>query len=253
MIEIAKKILRREGELRPVAFILTEKMNIDENLQNSSLLLKPEDGEEMTSLANAEDVKPADTVILILDLSMGPEQTLSIIKQRMPPEQAMFITAIEAQGHKFGVSNPSVGVAKVLMERLNLDIKDVTAMAIELVIKKTDAIAYIKIDETWMVAAKDLTGEAIDKYRAEHGTLENHPDATEAITSFLETDGLVRMVTVEFKRNRPKTGRIIGFGEPKEIIESAETAPHQRVSGRFAHLFDKAKAQPKPVVPPDSN
>jgi hypothetical protein len=253
VMDIAKKILRENGELRPVAFVLTERMNIDEDLQKSALMLKDGEGVTLTNLANADEVKPADTVVLIIDLMFGPEQALEVIKTRMPPEQAVFISALEAQGHKFGVKNPSVGVAKVLMERLDLDIKDVVAMAIELIIKKTDAIAYIKLDETWMVGAKDKTGEEIEAFRRANGGLEGHPDATEAIMSLLETDGLVRMLTVDFRRNRPKTGRVIGFGEPKEILETNETDQKQVVQGRFAHLFDKAKAQPKPAVPTNSN
>ena len=195
VIEMAKKILRKNDELRPVAFFLTEKMNIDQDLQNAALMLNRSDT-DLTNLANAEEVKPADTVVLVVDLAMSAEQALSVIKAQMPPRDAAFVTALEAQGHKFGAKNPSETVVKVLMQRLGIDIKDVVAMAVQLVIKKTDAVAYIKVDETWMVEAKGKTEDDINKFRGENGSLENHPDAKEAITTFLETADFVRMVSV---------------------------------------------------------
>ena len=253
VVVMAKKILRENGELRPVAFFLTERMNIDQDLQEAAIMLNTSD-KELSNLANAENIKPADTVVLVIDLVLTPAQALAVIKSQMPPEQSAIINLLEVQGRTiFGVQDPSIGMAKVLMNRLNLDVKDVVAMAIQLVIKKTDAVAYIKVDETWMVEAKDKTGDDILKYNKEHGTLENHPEAKEAITTFLETNGFVRMVSSCFRRNRPKTGRVIGFDEPKEIIETDETRSEQKTEGRFAHLFDKAKARPKPPVSPSAN
>lgn len=251
ILDMAKKILREEGELRPVAFFLTEKMSIDEGLQSSALMLKP-DGDVLTNLANASDVKPADTIVLLVDLNIGPEQALEVIKSRMPPEMATFVSNLEAEGHRFGIPSPATSIAKVVMQKLELDTKDVVALAIQLMIKKTDAIAYVKLDETWMVSSKGNEKDIL-AYQQEHGTLENHPDMIEAITSIMETEGLSRMVSVEFKRNRPKTGRIIGFGDPKEIVETPDTESKYRSSGRFTHLFEKAKDQPKPAASPDSN
>jgi len=250
LMEMAKKILRQDGELRPVAFILTERMNIDEDLQQSALLLK--DGDVLSNLANADEVKPSDTVVLLVDLNIGPEQALEVIKSKMPPEMAKFVSSLEADGHRFGITSPATSIAKIVMQKLDLHEKDVVAMAIQLMLKKTDAIAYVKIDESWQVSAKG-NAEEVEKYRQEHGTLENHPDVVESVLTFMETEGLSRMVTVEFKRNRPKTGRIIGFGEPMEIVETAETDPAHKSSGRFTHLFEKAKAQPKPVASPNAN
>ena len=251
ILAMAKKNLREDGALRPVAFFLTEKMSIEESMQRMAVTVHSK-GDQYVSLAS-DDVKPSDLVIIILDLALTSEQALEVIKQTVPKDKAEFISGLEYVGLTKGPPNSTAILAKVLMERLNITIKDVVARAIELVIKKTDAIAYIKLDETWMVEAKGMKEEDIHKFREENGSLEHHPNATEAITSFLETDGMVRMVTINFRRNRPKVGRIIGFDDPKEVIETAETATSQKVSGRFAHLFDKAKAGPKAPLPPDAN
>jgi hypothetical protein len=253
ILELAKKKLRDDGELRPVAFFLTEVMNLDEGVKKIAVALDTGDGSSEPKVADFSTANPADTVIIVLDLLLNSQQALEVIKQTLPPEQTAFISVLELQGHRFGVKNPSEGLVKVLMQKMNITIKDIVARAVEIVIRKTDAIAYIKLDETWMVEAKDKKTDDILKFNAEHGSLENHPDAKEAITSFLETEGFVRMVSINFRRNRPKTGRIIGFDEAKELIETPETAHRERLDGTFAHLFDKSKLRPKPPTPAGAN
>lgn len=256
ILQTARKLLRDDGERKPVAFFLTEKMNIEERLQQVAVAFDANTEERMS--LTSDEVKPSDPIIIVLDLLFDEHRALEVVKQSMPPEQALFVTMLEAQGAKFGAQNPTGTVLKVLMARLGVDFKDIAAMAIRLVIKKTDAIAYVKIDETWMVQSKldnlpdKEAEEEILKFRAEHGSLENHPDAKEAIMSFLETDGFTRMVSVKFNRNRPKTGRVIGFEDPVEWIETSDEAS-AKLDGRFSHLFHKAKAEPKPPVHPNAN
>jgi hypothetical protein len=255
VLDIAKKNLRRDGELRPVAFFLTEAMGLDEDLKQVAIALDKNSKGTFLPLTDAS-IKPADTVIVVMDMVLGYEQALDVIKKSIPPDQAALITSMEEAGHRFGVENPSVAVAKAVMKHFGMDIKDVVAMAVKLIIKKTDAIAYIKLDETWVVEAKGKSENAasdFSKFTKEHGSLEHHPEAKEALTSFLETDGFVRMVSIPFNRNRPKTGRIIGFGEVKEWIEEEGNGDLAKMEGRFSHLFDKSKRDPKPPVPRTAN
>lgn len=253
VIETAKKILREDGELRPIALFLAEKMSIDQDLQEGSWLLSRTDN-EVTNLVNADEVKPADTVVLVVDLVLSPDQVLAVLKSYMSAEHAAFIDSLETTGRKaYGVKDPAVGMSKILMDHFGISIKDVVSMAIQSVIKKTDAIAYVKVDEAWLVSARKNDSDAVTKFSDENGSIQTHPDAKEAIMTFLETTDFVRMVSVPFRRNRPKTGRVIGFDEPMEITETPENRDSEKISGRFAHLFDKAKAQPKPPTPTDVN
>ena len=232
LLEHAKKRLREDGMLRPVALVLTERMNIDEKTANVARVLGDNGPAQLLSDC---DTRPTDTLIIVVDLLLSPAQCLAVIQQTVNPVQAAAISMMVETGRsQFGVQNPEEGVFNALTKHLNIGYKDVVSRAIELVIKKTDAIAIVKMDESWTV--ETFTAEEYEKWR---GSVENHPDAKEVIMSFLETEDYYRMVSVPFKRNKPKTGRIIGFDTPKVF----DADKQDKLSGRFTNFFTRVSAE----------
>ena len=265
IVEQAKKNLQARGTLQPMAFFLTYKMNLEEDLLQNLDAMKLSTDQAATHIP-ASDIPHGEPIILILPLLLGPEEILSILKQTVvsSPDQLLLLDTLEKRGHQFGVTNPAASVAKALMNVMNLHEKDIVVMLIKLMIKRVDAFAYVKIDETWTVnATTELTGiktvPADDddptktaRFDGYQGSLEHHPDAKEAITSFLETDGYTRMVNVIFHRDVPNTGTVTGFDPPSEMVETADLKS-SALSGRFSHLFHKAKAEPRSPVPPNAS
>lgn len=232
LLDIAKKKLRDDGLLHPVAFVLTERMNIDEKTANVARVLGENGPAQLLSDC---DTRPTDTLIIVIDLLLSPAQGLSVIQQTVDPVQAGAIAMMVETGRtRFGVQNPEEKVFLALMQHLGIQYKDVISRAIELVIKKTDAIAIVKIDESWTV--ETFTASEYEKWK---GSIEDHPDAKEVIMSFLETEDFYRMVSVPFRRNRPKTGRIVGFGDPKIFCSDKE----DKMSGRFTNFFTRVNAE----------
>jgi hypothetical protein len=248
VLEVARKNLRKDGELRPVAFFLAEKMGLDEDLLDAAVTVGPT-GDSLISLKDT-DIKPANVVVLALDLAFSSEDALDILQKTNPSiaSIAPMLEMLQQVGRdKFNVKDPAKDIVKALLRGSNMQEKDIVAMAIALFIKKTDAIAYIKLDESWMVEAKTKELGTMPM-----GSLENHPDSKEALISFLETDGYTRALIVPFKRNRPKTGRIIGFDPTKEH-EDVDGAGDSSLSGRFTHIFQKAKDMAKTPPPAGAN
>lgn len=244
ILEVSKKNLRKDGYLRSTAFFLTEAMNLDEDLKHKSLALDKDTDGKIHPVAMSEiPTKPTDTIVVVLDLAFGPEQVIEILKECNPPEIAALLTNIEEQGRKMGASNPSEILGKAILSSPKMNIKNIITMAIENVIRRTEAIAYIKVDEAWTIERKE-------NEESGNEDLSMNPNSKEAIMSLLETDGYTRAVSVPFRRNRPKTGRIIGF-DPHRISVEGENGGS--LTGRFAHLFDKAKSHPKPAVTSTAN
>lgn len=142
---------------------------------------------------------------------------------------------VETGRSRFKREDPEGDVFNALMKHLNIEYKDVVARDIELVIKKTDAIAIVKIDESWVVESKNM--KLAEEWK---GSYEHHPDAREALMSVLETPDYTRMMSVPFKRNKPKTGRVIGFDDPK-IYGNDDKGTS--TSGRFTHFFARVSAE----------
>jgi hypothetical protein len=181
------------------------------------------------------------------NMVLGAEQALDVLK-KASPEMDKIITHLQMKGRDFRAPNPDEVILDVVLKRTKMDYKDVVAMAIKNLIKKTDAIAYVKVDETWVLSMNkeelgDKTADEIAKIEVKKDLSQN-PKACEAITTILEMEGYSRMLSVKFHRNRPKTGRIIGFDPPIELVK----ADMESVSGRFVNLFEKAKHRTEHVV-----
>lgn len=235
--------------LRPVAFLLAEKMGLSEDMQMQALTLTPGTGDTVRNLAAADDVMPADVIVLIIDLAFTAEDALMLLKSLLPPDAVQLVQKLEADGERFGVQNPKLGVLNGLMKYMSIDNKDIALIALEKAIRKTDAFAVIQLDESYIFEAE--TPEAIEKASKHVGPVETMEGAVEGIMCLLETEGLVRMVTQTFDRDVPKTGKISNFGKVREMTD--EPGSQMKLTGRFTHLFDKIQEQPKPAVSPSAN
>lgn len=248
VLELAKKNIKRDGRLEPVAFLLTERMNVEDGMLGLSKCL---DRDGNPTEVDVGSLNPADKLLMILPLALNPEAIVHVIKMAIP-EGAEPLTMMESVGHTMGVKNPHKHLAKVLMERMHITEKDVVSMAIMLAIKQTDATAFIKVDEVWVVEAKGLNDVKMEGYANGKTSLEEHPDRKEAVMTCLETDGYVRWISTEFHRDA-ETREITSFEKPTEVIETDKEPAKTQMVGRFAHLFDKAKRMPRQPASPTAN
>lgn len=235
--------------LRPVAFLLAEKMGLSEDMQMQALTLTPGTGDTVRNLAAADDVMPADVIVLIIDLAFTAEDALMLLKSLLPPDAVELVQKLEADGERFGVQNPKLGVLNGLMKYMSIDNKDIALIALEKAIRKTDAFAVIQLDEAYLAEAE---GEAAIEEANKHvGPVETMKGAVEAIMCLMETEGLVRMVTQTFERDVPKTGKITNFVKIRELTD--EPGSSMKLTGRYTHLFNKIQEQPKPAVATSAN
>lgn len=235
--------------LRPVAFLLAEKMGLSEEMQMQALTMTPGTGDTVRNLAAADDVMPADVVVLIIDLAFTVEDALLLMKSVLPADAAKLVQKLEEDGARFQVANPSVSILNGLMKFLNLDHKDIALIALEKAIRKTDAFAVIQLDEAFVAEAD---GEAAVEEASKHvGPVETMKGAVEAIMCLMETEGLVRMVTQAFERDVPKTGKITNFTKVREMTD--EPGSKMKLTGRYTHLFNRIQEQPKSAVATSAN
>lgn len=242
ILEKAKENLLADGYLRPVAFLMAEKMGLSEDMQKEALTVS-EDGKTKTNLASQDDVKPSDIIVLVIDLAFSPRDALTLLKSELEPKAAVLIQQLEKEGAKFGIKDPEVGVLNGLMQYLQISHKDVALMALRKAIKKTDAFAIIQLDEAFIHEAEGE--EEVAKANAHKGPVEMMERHDEAIMCIMETEGLTRMLTEKFARDVPKTGKITGFIGLREVVHTPDSPSGMELSGPFTHVFKDAKEQSK--------
>lgn len=223
---------------------MAEKMGLSEEMQTQALLVS-EDGSMKTNLAAQEDIKPADIIVLVLDLALSTKDALTTLKNDMEPGAVALINQLEKEGAKFGVKDPELGVLNGLLHHLKMSHKEVAMMALRNAIKRTDAFAVIQLDEAFVHEAHG--DEAVAKVNAHKGPVETMDNVDEVIMSVMETDGFTRMLTAKFVRDVPKTGKITGFVGVREVIHTPDS--EQQLSGSMTHVFDTIKKEQKPVAP----
>lgn len=238
-----------DGYLRPVAFLLAEKMGLSEELQKSALTLTPGTGDTVRNLSAADDINPADVVVLIIDLVFTVDDALQLLKSTLPPEAVGVVQKLQDAGAQLNIENPNYVLLTKLMQYLGIDHKDISLLAVEKAIRSTDAFALIQLDEAFVAEAQ---GEAEMEEASKHvGPVETMKGAVEAIMCMLETEGLVRMMTQVFERDVPKTGKITNFTKLREMTD--EPGSSMKLTGRYTHLFNKVRDQPPKPVAPNAN
>jgi len=248
VMENAKRLLVKDGELQPLFMVLTERMNIPQSMLQAIMLIDPVTMEVTT----AEGGKPNDVIIVTMTTVIQSELGIQILLERYnDPRLTMFVEQLNAVGLASGVQNHHDILLKSMLRVLGLEFQDVVAMAIQLVLRKMDAIAVMKIDECWVVMKERKAGDkkTAAELRAEvPERLEDDPTAEETIVISLETDGLYRMISSVFHRTKGEAGEVISFDDVKVITEPGNDS--MKMSGRFTHLLRKAKSRPKPEPQP---
>lgn len=248
VMENAKRLLLKDGELQPLFMVLTERMNIPQHMLQAIMLIDP----VTMQVTSAMEGKPNDVIIVTMTTIIPSELAIQILLEKYDdPKFRMFVEQLNTVGLAAGVEHHHDILLKSMLRVLGLEFQDVVAMAIQLVLRKMDAAAIIKIDECWVVMKEQKPGDkkTAAELRAEvPEDLKDDPTAEETIVVSLESDGFYRMISTVFHRNKPETGEIIGFDDVKVITEPGNDS--MKMSGRFTHLLRKAKSRPKPQPQP---
>jgi hypothetical protein len=114
------------------------------------------------------------------------------------------------------------------------------ASFLKTVCRRTEAIAYVKIDEAWYSSPKipkdaDVkTLQDAQKY-VPSGSLEDDPSAKEMLMCYLETKTIKKHISESFEREVRGSGKILSWGKRDVLLDDGKG--HHKLDGRFCHLL----------------
>lgn len=218
-LQRARRVLRREGKLRPTVIACVSPDLVDPSVIANC---KPFDNSMEWSSATPESL-----ALIYLSGMLDYEMGLQCIQRCMPPEgRAMLeLLRLAAPG------NAAKHLCAAYCSMRGIHEKDLFAMVLKDFFKRTQALAYLKVDESWVLHA--------DADRKDYpDNLENVKEAKETLTVFMETKQFSRIVQLPFERTVRNTGRIASFG-------TADSTSFDRMEGRFTNLLQRDADLPR--------
>jgi hypothetical protein len=230
-IEKSKKLLLEHGHMRPMGFIVTLSKHLDKRVESGWGLafIAPK-------TASIRDDRDDQFATIVIDLSMNWEKLYHAVLAVFPKTQNV-LPELLRMAEEIKVDDPYMRLMRPFMSANRLDEKDVVAAVMRQICDKVDAFASIFHSEAWLRAA-DSSKETIDDiYKNAPNGLEHDQKSVEIIVSTMETHVFARMVTVPILRKPSKKkrdgGKVIGFGEPTQMIDS----PDNKLEGRMARFL----------------
>lgn len=239
MFRVAKERLEEEGHLMPITFVLTRKMEVDQWLRSSivdSSTWQPPTDDGST---------PMEFVFLMVPCLYDDAKTLvHMIKylSSNPVETSRIFDMLISTAPAFGQGDPYKTIVKVFKQQNggNIHNKDIVASFLKTLCHRTEALAYVKIDEAWykaMEAPKDKKVESLkDAHELmPHGSLEHDMEAKEMLMCYLETKTLKKHISETFEREERDTGKILSWGKKDVLLDDGKNK--HKLDGRFCHLL----------------
>jgi hypothetical protein len=218
----SKKILLADGNLRPVAFIVTLAKHIDK-LRESSWGVEFIGPQPMCVRDDQDD----RIATLILPLVMSWKSLYHAILDVFPTTRDIMPGMITLGESVPGVEDPYETVVQAFLRATNMKQKDVAAAVIREICGKVDAFACILHSEAWYRTVAPT--ESVDQiYKDAPKSLGQDTKSVEVIVSTMETYNFARMLTMPIERElspEPSDrggGKILGFGTMVEHLDSPD-------------------------------
>ncbi len=239
MFNGAKKELMEDGHIEPMTFILMKKMEVDEWLRQTIV-------DASTWFPPADDGStPNDYIFLIVPCRYDDNKTIVHMLKYLSNNPAMTSKMFDfliAMAPAFGQKDPYEKIVQTFktINGLNIHNKDIVASFLKTVCKRTEAIAYVKIDEAWYKDAKLPEDSGVktlkdaQKY-VPHGSLEDDVDAKEMLMCYLETRTIKKHISEAFERDVRHTGKVLGWGKKNVLLDDGKS--DHKLDGRFCHLL----------------
>lgn len=230
----AKRCLRKDGQLTPYVWMLT---------YPELLVFGADDPCKLMPLAGSPGHPTQSTeklAIACLPINYGDQALHDIIVNFVLNEEgkrrAALAEAVLMKHPSFDEKKMHRIMVKGTLEANGFVEADLIAIYIREMLKKTNALAYVKQDDSWHLQLKD------DEERADHPvSLADDPSAQECILSIMEWAGGMRVITQPYVRrgNRRGGGKVKSFTEP--LIKKISREEPDEYSGRFAWMLERNK------------
>lgn len=229
-VEGAKKILLKDGRLRPVGFIITLRKHVDK-LFESGWGLEFLDPKECM-----RDAQDDSVAALVIDLMMDWKRLYHAVLNVFPQTRSVLPQMI-ALGEGIAVDDAHMRVMRAFLRATELDEKDVVAATLRQICDKVDAFACVMQSEAWMRVVGPGESEAQIRENAPKG-LGQDQKSIEIVVSSMDTHDFTRLITVPVRREASKErdgGKVLGFGEPTEGLDTPDNA--NVVEGRMTRFL----------------
>lgn len=210
-LENSKKLLLKDGNLRPVGFVITLHKHLEKLLESGWGI------EFLDPKACLRDSKDDSVTAIIIDLAMDWKKLYHAILNVFPQTRSILPEMIRL-GESIHIDDAYKRVTRAFLKAAEMDEKDVISATMRQVCDKVDAFACALHSEAWLRVV-DVSSETLDDvYKNAPKGLGQDLKSVEVVFSSMETHDFSRMITVPIQRE-PSTkardeGKILGFGEP---------------------------------------
>lgn len=208
LLETAKQQMQREGTLTPFVFMLVQPETVSNSIQKNMRTLEGESFETMP--------KNDEPVLAVLPQHKSASEWFAIAMELLiPAEKRAAIPSMLELGMTTGrtLAQVKAHFLKTVLDARGMDDKDLLAAHIKDVLKRTAALAYIKVDDGYVLHCRP-------EDRREHPAgLENHEEASEALLIQLETPTFLRLLTLPYARTERNKGAFQSFGAVQERLD----------------------------------
>lgn len=243
IVETAIRNLKEQNELIPVLFAITT----GGAMTKEARTILTSAGFAVEPLGDTvEPVGDADLMVLVFPMAMDGGTLYSQLLV-IPGAHGPVLRECEETGVKMGLPGKQVRetTVKLFMKQVGAEPKAIQKRFIQSVLTLTHALAYVKLDEAWIVKAPSEPGAAEDMGKTEADVVKKFPNgladdprASEAISAFMETHGFSRSVLIPFTRSERGTGKVMTVSAP-EVHDTRDG--EFKSGGRFSNLLRAVK------------
>lgn len=236
-LEGAKTILRDRGHISPIGFVVTLHKHAEKIFESGWGI------EFIDPKSIVRDAHDDAYAVLIIDLAMDYRRMYHAVMKVWPKTRDV-LPQMLALGEMIKVDDPYKRLMRPFLKATNMHEKDVIAATLRHVCDKVDAFASIMQSEAWlrMIDASKEDAKQV-MATADAKGLGQDAKSVEVIFSSMETYDFARMITVPIRRRqRPgkehnDSGKILGFGEQMETIDSRNGDGDHVLQGRMTRFL----------------
>lgn len=236
----AKDIIYRK-RLVPMVFMLTLPERIQDGFR--SKLKRVDSAVDSVTLDGVDYVVAMlpDYVVAMLPVTYDWESMFDLATEYLVAKEKRPLIRVPMEASKeFGIT-PEEGhraMTQALLGLAKMNEQDLMAIHIRSVLKKVGAMAYVKIDDGYALHVQGTSEEEVTARTSQQTSLAHEEAASEAVMSQMETPTFARLLTVPYKRTQRNTGKVVGFGEQKEMTARRDGKSPSQLSGRFMWMLE---------------
>jgi hypothetical protein len=233
VVEVAKDILRTGKALQPYVFMMTVPDRVQDSIKPYLVTMSDYRAGHMKKMDWSKVPKTGVYYDAILPLIYeGSELYPLCIKYLIPADKQRAVDAqLADMARLFKMTEQKAKeiAVKTLLQTAGIEGKDLMARHIRQTLREAGAMAYIKIDDSWL---------KLSTTPHDGSSIRDDPEARECLICTMETHRLLRtvMVTYERRGNQRGQGKIRVFHTPQ--IQLTPREKKEEMGGRFMWMLD---------------